>query len=432
MRIALRSAPQQAIMAGTWLAALLTLTHLAVDAVASMPAALLPSIQARYGLTETGLAMLVAVLSFSSSVTQPLFGALADRLGQRRVGGLGAILTVAVLSLIGVTPSIALLVLLFLIGGVGSAAFHPAGASMTRGAGVKHKGLAMSLFSAGGTVGVALGPILVVSVVAVYGLNATPWLMAPGIVLGLLIWLAGRPQPRAPSSPGAAKVGLRIVRGPVGLLVLAGLFNSIVVVTFNSALPLWLVSQGISRDSAVIGWTLAAFALAAASGGIIASTLMQRVPRAYLASGTMLLALLPLLAIFVVEPGTPLFFAAVVLAGALVQASFPLLVVSAQDLVPDAVATVSGMLMGFSTGVAGMLYIGIGYLQTTLGVGRAMQLAFLALIPAAAIAFTVLTRARVAIEQSPEKPGTDACSCTVCRCAQCSVAGLDRQLVAAQ
>ena len=50
--------------------------------------------------------------------------------------------------------------------------------------------------------------------------------------------------------------------------------------------------------------------------------------------------------------------------------------------------------MGFTTGVAGILYIGIGYLQELIGIEPAMRLAFLALIPAALIAFSVLNRTR--------------------------------------
>jgi FSR family fosmidomycin resistance protein-like MFS transporter len=418
VQLTLQRTPQQAFMTGTRLAALLTVSHMAVDGVASMPAALLPTIQTRFGLTETGLALLVAVLSFSSSVTQPLFGALADRLGQRRVAALGAMLTAGVLSLLGIAPSIALLVGIFLLGGVGSAAFHPGGASMARAASTRQKGLGVSLFSAGGTIGVALGPIIVVSVIAVYGLQATPWLMIPGMILGALILLAAPAPPRA--TPRQRTAGSRTpgLSRAVRVLSLAGIFNSIAFVTFN-AVPLWLVASGVARDSSVIGWTLATFALSAAAGGITASVLMHRVPRAYLASGTMLSALLPLLSIFVVEPGTPLFFGVVILAGALMQASVPLLVVSAQDLAPDAVATVSGMLMGFTTGVAGILSIGIGYLQEVIGIEPAMQLAFLALIPAALIAFSVLNQTRKSGASLDEMTDDSSrCPCQFCQCWQ--------------
>jgi FSR family fosmidomycin resistance protein-like MFS transporter len=70
------------------------------------------------------------------------------------------------------------------------------------------------------------------------------------------------------------------------------------------------------------------------------------------------------------------------------------LVVSAQDLAPNAVATASGMLMGFTWGTAGVAYIGFGAIQQAIGLVPAMAAAFAFLIPAAALAGTVLYRYR--------------------------------------
>ena len=72
---------QRLVLSGGSLAALLTVAHVANDAVTSMLSTLLPTLQERFDLSVTTLALLVATLSFSSSVTQPLFGALSDRFG---------------------------------------------------------------------------------------------------------------------------------------------------------------------------------------------------------------------------------------------------------------------------------------------------------------------------------------------------------------
>lgn len=47
--------------------------------------ALLPALAARFRLEAADLALLVSVFAVSTSLPQPLFGALADRLGRRRV-----------------------------------------------------------------------------------------------------------------------------------------------------------------------------------------------------------------------------------------------------------------------------------------------------------------------------------------------------------
>src|SRR5512145_1582642 len=85
---------------------LFALVHTVSDAVTNMLSALLPTIQSRFGLTETVLALLVATLSFSALVTQPLFGALADRFGHRRIAAFGVIFNAMLFSLIGIVPNI--------------------------------------------------------------------------------------------------------------------------------------------------------------------------------------------------------------------------------------------------------------------------------------------------------------------------------------
>jgi FSR family fosmidomycin resistance protein-like MFS transporter len=172
------------VLSGSSLAALLVAAHAVNDSFSGMLAALLPTFQLRFGASETLLAALVATLSFSSSVTQPQFGAVADRLGRRLVGALGVVASSVLLSLMGVVPSIWLLFGLLLVGGLGSAAFHPSGTSIARAAARKTKGLAIGIFSAGGTVGLAFGPLVIGYFVINDILRFTPWLMIPGLLLG--------------------------------------------------------------------------------------------------------------------------------------------------------------------------------------------------------------------------------------------------------
>ena len=114
--------------------------------------------------------------------------------------------------------------------------------------------------------------------------------------------------------------------------------------------------------------------------------------------GTMLGAVVPLVAMLFLEVGTFPFFAAAMFAGPLVYANLPLMVVSAQDLAPGAMSTASGMLMGFSTGVGGILYVGVGWLQEAIGLAPAMGLSYLLMIPAAVLAFRVLSRHRASLD----------------------------------
>src|SRR5690606_8075417 len=133
-------------VSGTSLTALLLLAHFFNDLFAGTLAALLPTLQVRFDASEVMLASFVAALSFSSSMMQPLFGAVADRVGRRVVASFGVVTSSAILSLMGIMPSPWLLLPLLLVGGLGSAAFHPAGISLARSAVTRNRGLAMGIF----------------------------------------------------------------------------------------------------------------------------------------------------------------------------------------------------------------------------------------------------------------------------------------------
>lgn len=391
---------------------LFAFVHTVSDAVTNMLSALLPTIQSRFELSETMLALLVATLSFSALVTQPLFGALADRLGNRRIAALGVIGNALLFSLIGIVPNASVLFGLILVGGLASAALHPAIASLVRQVGGKKPEVAVGLFSAGGTLGIAIGPIIIMVLLANLGLSFTPWLMIPGIFFGALMFMLPSEDTQPTTDATSKLFDFGLLAGPVGLLTLTGILSNVAFVTFTSAMPLWLVREhNLPSDSTLIGWTLSAFSLAAAFGGIAGGLVSNKLGAKRLIVGSQLLAPFPLYSIFFLPPGSPAYFGMVLLAGALVNAGMPMLIVSAQDHSPKAAATAAGMLMGFSAGVAGLVYVGIGRLQESLGLTPAIMLGYLALLVGAIFA-------TVAIK--PDKQNDDLpVDATSCLCSPC-------------
>jgi FSR family fosmidomycin resistance protein-like MFS transporter len=274
----------------------------------------------------------------------------------------------------------------------------------------------------------AFGPLIVLAMVAWAGPTATPWLMIPGMLLGTMAFLLIQPSQTSPSGEIRPKLfDGALFAGPVGLLALTEVASSLVYLTFASTMPLWLVSvHGVARDSVLIGWTLATFSLAAAVGGIVAGLLVARVGRRLLVAGTTLLAPLPLFALFQLEPGDSAYFVAVGLGGALANAGLPLKIVVAQELAPRAVASASGMLMGFAMGVAGLIYVGVGALQETLGLAPATSLVYAALMPSALLAFAVLSRHEDTCSPDAERPIRIALSGLPCPCSRWYFGGCAR------
>ncbi len=76
-----------------------------------------------------------------------------------------------------------------------------------------------------------------------------------------------------------------------------------------------------------------------------------------------------------------------------------------------------GMLMGFATGTAAVLYIAIGSLQERIGLAPAMRVSYLALIPAALVAFYVLSKYRTPTAEATRAVGAGmVCACVQCAC----------------
>lgn len=384
---------KRGIFEGTALAVFLAFVHTVNDAITAILGALLPTLQARFDASPTLLALMVATFWIASSLTQPIFGALAEDVGLRLMAALGVVFASLFLSLVGVAPALYLVFVLLVIGGFGSAALHPVGVTIAGGPTVRNRALGVGFFAAGGMIGFALGPLLILYVVSRFGTGGTPWLMIPGLLLGAAVYFLlpiWEPHGRRPLR---ALFDWKLMRGPLGLLALGGSFAAVAFVTFTSSVPLWLVHEhGYATDAALIGWTLAVFALGAGMGSLFGGFLAPRLGRSATIVGSLLLCAVPLAGIVVLEPGSIAFFVAAALSGALIYTSSPVTVVVAQDLAPRAPAAASGMIIGMTSAVAGVLYIGLGRLQQAIGLDAGIAVGFAMVVPAALTALFVLRR----------------------------------------
>ena len=393
--------------------AALAASHAGVDAVTGSIAALLPTLEARFELSGSGIATLLATLSASSMLAQPTIGRLADRIGSRAVAAGGAVLAAGLLSLLGVVGHIALLYALLVVGGLGSAAFHPAAAAAARRVLPERASLAVSVFSAGGMLGMALGPMAVLLLIAHAGVGFTPVLMIPGVGLGLVLWRV-LPDP-APSRPAHAEghARARLVRGPVGRIAGAGMFVALASTTFHAGLPMWLTDRH-DADPSILGLAFVAYEIAAAAGGMLAAWASTRVCPAWIGGGSLAVTPIALIGVFTSTPGTPMFYLACVASGLLLNAATPLLMVAAQDRSNGAAAAAAG-LMGFASGTAGIAFIAIGALMDAAGLTVGLFVGFAFLAPAAFIAGRALdprpAAGRVLDLVAAASCGSDACAC---------------------
>lgn len=338
----------------TTVVAVITASHFVNDNFTSLLSPLGPAIAAKFGVTLAETGVLVALLSLVGSVSQPIFGMLGDRVDRRWLAAAGPVLAAIGMTLMGYAPTFLALGMLIVLGGIGSAVFHPSGAAfVAANSNIEKRGLYASIFSAGGTAGLALGPLTANAL----GLQGIIWLMPLGLLMGFISF-ALTPS----SNPGLKKaVGWRdyvdTFSGPIRTLWGISVLRSLSTVTYGTLIPFQF--QG-KESGLVIAITLAVFSLASALGGIVGGQISDRVGRTKVLRSS-IGVLIPLFALLIVVTPTGIgvipFWLLAFAVGAVANASIPVAVVAAQEYAPGKTATTSAIMMGFSWGTAGVLYI---------------------------------------------------------------------------
>ena len=159
--------------------AVLSAGHLFTDVSQGSIPALLPFLIVRDHLNYASASALILAATISSSVIQPLFGHVSDRRSLPWLMPLGPALGGLGVALVGIAPSYALTFAAVLVSGIGVAAFHPEGSRFANYVSGARRSSGMSLFSVGGNIGFALGPVLITPLVLVFGLHGTLFVLIP-------------------------------------------------------------------------------------------------------------------------------------------------------------------------------------------------------------------------------------------------------------
>lgn len=374
------SPPKARVPGATRVAVVVAAAHGLNDAYSAFVAPLLPRLMERLDLSIALAATVAMSYSLASSLLQPLLGYMADRYGRRifLVGGL--VLSGTFVSLLGLAPTFWILLLVLAVGGLGSAAFHPPGASYAVRVGEgKGRGARYSVFSFGGSAGYALGPLIAVALVQWRGLEGLWVAMIPVLILAPLIYRnlpSGRSERSAHLPPAPGQV-LRLLSGPLGLVFGISAFMAWAQRAFLTMEPIIVNQAGGSEamGAAVLTAYLAAQALGTVAGGVLS----DRMDRRTLLAGLCALALPAHLLAVWLAAGSSVGMAAAAVAGFLGMATLPPIVVAAQEMVPRGAAVGSGIVMGLAWAAGSVGVLGTGALADVVG-PRAATLATMPVI----------------------------------------------------
>jgi MFS transporter, FSR family, fosmidomycin resistance protein len=367
--------------------AVLSSGHVFTDIAQGSIPAMLPFLISRDHLSYAAASALVLAATISSSVIQPLFGYVSDRVSLPWLMPLGPALGGLGVALAGLAPSYGLTFAAVVVSGLGIAAFHPEGSRFANYVSGARRASGMSLFSVGGNVGFALGPVLVTPLLLAFGLHGTVFVIIPTWLMSAVLL---RELPRLKTFRRDL-VGGRVQAGehheawrPFVLLAGVIAVRSFVYFGLVTFIPLYYIHD-LHSSKALGNAALTAMLLGGAVGTLTGGPLADRVGRRTVLIGSMCI-IPPLVVGFLLSgPVLALVFAA--LAGAVTIATFAVTIVMGQEYLPGRLGISAGVTIGLSIGLGGVGAPLLGVLGDAAGLRAVFET--VAVLPLAALALTL-------------------------------------------
>ena len=284
----------------------------------------------------------IALQNLFWGIGQPLFGALAERIGDRKAIILGAIVyAVGLVLSAGANTPLGMQSAEVLVGfGIAGTGFGVILAVVGRASSDDNRSMSLAITTAAGSAGQVIGAPLAEALLGLYTWQ-TVFLIFAGVILAMLLTL---PLMRAPAASKAeieesmGTILKRAARDPSFAMIFIGFFSCGYQLAFITAhFPAFveemcgpiqpggvLHSVGITTTSALGAWAIAVIGIANIAGTLAAGWAGKRFPRKYLLAliytGRTIAAALFIM--FPITPATVIVFSAVM--GALWLATVPL------------------------------------------------------------------------------------------------------------
>jgi FSR family fosmidomycin resistance protein-like MFS transporter len=384
---------------------LLSLAHLVTDLSQGALPALLPELQKAYNLTYAQIGFMVLMQNMASSVIQPIFGYLSDRIALPWLIPAGVIISGLGMASLVFADSYFSLLATVTIGGLGVAAFHPQGSKAAHLTSAKDsKGHSMGIFSVGGNLGFALGAMFITFLLHLSGgLTNIIWFALPALILAPILWSQlRRIVPSVPAVSRRATVEALQTHRPIPWSLLTVLLTYIFIRSsihtgLSTYIPLYYVNY-LSGSAFYASNLLSVFFLSGVVGTYAGGRLSDKWGRKTIIMASMA-ATLPLVAILPYTSG----IATVILVGLIgfvMVSSFSTTIVLAQEAMPSHIGMAGGLTIGFSIGLGGVGATVLGNVADVFGIPAVFTL--LACLPLAGLVCTFFLPGSVGRSTEPK------------------------------
>ncbi|MCF8011819.1 MAG: MFS transporter [Clostridiales bacterium] len=355
---------------------------------------MLAFLQPVFALTQLQVGLVTFVFNLSSSVIQPVFGGLGDRFRTAWQVPLGCLVAGLGMALTGFSSSYPVLLFFVLISGLGVAAYHPEATKFARFASGKRKASGMSIFSIGGNIGFAVGPVLASFFFGLAGMGGSISLLLLNGTMAFFLWFylssIINTKPAAAASnimqetKDAGQCSRVLITPPVILLVLIVIIRSCIHFGMVTYLPQYYVNY-LHHSEAYAATLTSIFLFAGAAGTLVGGPAADRLGLKNVMIGSMVL-LIPLLYLFTITSG---FWITILVAliGFAVISTLAVTLVFGHELMPENIGFISGLMMGFGVGMGGVGTAILGWVADTWGLP--MVFYAMTILPVIALILTI-------------------------------------------
>jgi len=349
---------------------LLALSHMVTDLSQGALPMLLPSLKTALDLSYTQIGLLVLVQNVTSSIIQPIFGAITDKMSLPWLLPVSVFLSGLGMAITGFMTSYQGLMFAVVLGGLGVAGFHPQASKSAHFVSPEAiRGRSMGVFSVGGNLGMALGAgFMMLLMTAAGGLHNTIWFVLPGSITAVLLWRnLDNVSPASFRRAGEAKTTIRqaINWNMLILLLTFIFFRSTLHAGLSTYIPLYYVNY-LNGSPVHAGYMLSLFLGGGVFGTFLGATLSDKLGRKTIIAGSMVVVF-PMVAALPFTSGL-ITMALLTCIGFVLISSFATTLVLAQEMMPGYEGMASGLTIGFTIGLGGLGVTILGYIADLYGI----------------------------------------------------------------
>lgn len=336
------------------------------------------------GLTLTQQSMIAFIIIIGGSLLQPIIGYFLDEIGKSVYLIIGIVWISFMMSITGLITNYYLLTVIVGVASIASSIYHPLGSSIAINLSRGSRGKSLSVFMTIGVFAFTFTPMITISIVSKFGLQYLTFLMIPGFLVAYFLKFAkiDKIKYRVTNDRKNEKIEKnKISKNKVKYLSLLVCMSVIKVVLVRMMIVFGvqiMVMKGIGIIPA--GIILSAFmflsSVSILSGGYLSDKFGER--------RIMVIFSILLFGIYTITIFShgPLFIIGIILFGYTINGASTANITMTHNILPENVNLGTGLIMGLSSTIAGVLILVFGKFADIYGLMETAQFtACLSFIP---------------------------------------------------